>query len=384
MPKTNPWRGPLSALCALLVGIGLGRFAYTPLLPALAAAGWFTASQAAYLGAANLAGYLAGALLARRLAARSSTTFMLRAGMLLASLSLLACAEPVSFAWFFVWRFAAGMSGGILMVLAAPTVLPFVPSHQQGLAGGVIMTGVGLGIAISGTVVPFTLELGLMETWLILGLLSLLLTALSWDGWPTAKVVAEKTNQKSPAASPALKSLYLEYGLNAMGLVPHMVFLVIFIAQGLDRGQAVGSFYWVLFGVGALVGPVSVGYLADRIGFSAMLRLSYLAQAVLIAACSVTDNTGVLMLSSLVMGAFVPGCTSLVLGRLRQLMPGDAAAQTSAWGLATIGFAMGQAIGAYGLSYLFDLKGDYTLLFAGGAGAIAIALALNLVLGKRV
>ena len=115
-----------------------------------------------------------------------------------------------------------------------------------------------------------------------------------------------------------------------------------------------------------------------------MLRLSYLAQAVLIAACSVTDNTGVLMLSSLVMGAFVPGCTSLVLGRLRQLMPGDAAAQTSAWGLATIGFAMGQAIGAYGLSYLFDLKGDYTLLFAGGAGAIAIALALNLVLGKRV
>ena len=61
----GPWRGTISALCALLVGIGLGRFAYTPLIPALAAAEWFTASDAAYLGAANLAGYLAGAALAQ-------------------------------------------------------------------------------------------------------------------------------------------------------------------------------------------------------------------------------------------------------------------------------------------------------------------------------
>ena len=53
----------LAGLCAVLVGIGLARFAYTPLIPALIAAQWFTAAEAAYLGAANLAGYLAGALL---------------------------------------------------------------------------------------------------------------------------------------------------------------------------------------------------------------------------------------------------------------------------------------------------------------------------------
>jgi hypothetical protein len=63
-------RATLAGLCALLVGIGLARFAYTPLIPALIDAQWFSAAQAAYLGAANLAGYLAGALLGRRLAAR--------------------------------------------------------------------------------------------------------------------------------------------------------------------------------------------------------------------------------------------------------------------------------------------------------------------------
>ena len=57
----GPWRAVLAGLCATLVGIGLARFAYTPLIPALIAEDWFSPSQAAYLGAANLAGYLAGA-----------------------------------------------------------------------------------------------------------------------------------------------------------------------------------------------------------------------------------------------------------------------------------------------------------------------------------
>ncbi len=81
--EPGPWRGAISALVALLIGIGLARFAYTPLLPALVERGWFTGSEAAYLGAANLAGYLAGALLAGRLAAQFSAPLVLRSMMLL-------------------------------------------------------------------------------------------------------------------------------------------------------------------------------------------------------------------------------------------------------------------------------------------------------------
>src|SRR5213595_2068592 len=94
-------RATLAALAANLVGIGLARFGYTPLIPALVAAGWFTPSAAVYLGAANLAGYLAGALGARRLAARTGPTMLLRGAMLMTAVSLLACALPLGFAWFF-------------------------------------------------------------------------------------------------------------------------------------------------------------------------------------------------------------------------------------------------------------------------------------------
>ena len=71
LPPGQPLHATLAGLCAVLVGIGLARFAYTPLIPALIDAQWFTAAEAAYLGAANLAGYLAGALLAARHGARA-------------------------------------------------------------------------------------------------------------------------------------------------------------------------------------------------------------------------------------------------------------------------------------------------------------------------
>src|SRR5437764_4664971 len=100
-----PLRATVAALCANLVGIGLARFGYTPLIPALIAAGWFSPSEAVYLGAANLAGYLAGALGARFVAIRLGPVPTVRSAMALTTLSLFACAFPLGFGWFFVWRF---------------------------------------------------------------------------------------------------------------------------------------------------------------------------------------------------------------------------------------------------------------------------------------
>ena len=110
-PRTIVWRAVLSAFCASLIGIGLARFAYTPLLPALIGEHWFAPAAAAYLGAANLAGYLVGALAGRPLSARAPLALVLRAMMLAATAAFFACAYPLGFAWFFVWRFVAGVTG---------------------------------------------------------------------------------------------------------------------------------------------------------------------------------------------------------------------------------------------------------------------------------
>jgi predicted MFS family arabinose efflux permease len=380
-------RATLAALCASLVGVGLARFAYTPLLPALIAAGWFTPSAAAYLGAANLAGYLAGALLAPPMAARVGPVLMLRAMMALATAAFFACAVPLSFAWYFLWRFAAGVAGGVLMALAAPTVLPHVPPARRGLAGGAIFTGVGIGIALSGTLVPLLLAWGLGQTWIGLGVIALVLTLVAWPAWPGQPGAGEVARSHAPAAPPrsgrTLAALHGEYALNAFGLVPHMVFLVDFVARGLHAGLDAGGRYWVVFGIGAMLGPVLAGALADRIGFRRALRVAFVVQALGIGLLAVSAAPGALLVSSLVIGAFVPGIVPLTLGRVHELAPANAPARTAAWGHATAAFALGQAAGGYGLSFVYARTADYALLFVLGAAALALALAIDLAAGRQ-
>lgn len=375
------WRAILSAFCACLIGIGLARFAYTPLLPAIVDAHWFEASAAAYLGAANLSGYLVGALLGRTIAARTSTVLTLRIMMLAATAAFFACAFPVSFSWFFAWRFAAGLAGGALMVLAAPTVLPLIAPSRRGLASGIIFMGIGAGVALSGTLVPLLLQQGLRETWLGLGALSLLLTIIAWAGWPhdVAGHTATSHNAMHVPKRWTLRALYIEYALNAAGWVPHMIFLVDFVARGLEEGLQVGAEYWVLFGLGATIGPILAGHLADRTGFAAALRFAFLLEAVAVAIPASGLGQAWLIASSLIVGAFVTGTVPLMLGRIAELLPHHPAQQKVAWSLATVFFALFQAAAAYGLSFVFARTGgNYGVLFLIGAGAMILALAIDL------
>jgi predicted MFS family arabinose efflux permease len=384
-PDASGWRATMSGACASLVGIGLARFAYTPLLPAIIGAHWFAPSAAAYLGAANLVGYLAGALLGRPLAARFPAPALLRGLMLLATVAFFACSVPVSLSWFFVWRLLSGISGGALMVLAAPIVLPHVSHRRRGVASGAIFAGVGLGIAASGTLVPLLLRQGLTAAWCGLGALSLFLTLVAWAGWPAGgpaqpKAIAPHSQRHRPTYR--LRGLYVEYALNAVGLVPHMLFLVDFVARGLGQGLDSGAQYWVLFGLGAVVGPVLSGHLADRTGFGPALRLAFFVQAGAVLLPVLGTGTAGLIVSSLVIGAFTPGIVPLVLGRIHELLPHDAAAQKAAWSTATTGFALGQAAAAYGLTFVFtQTGGDYRLLFVIGAAALVLTLGIDLIIG---
>ncbi|MCP3388366.1 MFS transporter [Bradyrhizobium sp. CCGB12] len=375
------WRYAVAGLSASLVGLGLARFSYTPLIPALIAAKWFSASDVVYLGAANLAGYLAGALAARALATRIGAVRALRAMMLLATVSFFASSAPVSFTWFFVWRFLSGFTGGIIMVLAASVILPHISAARRGIVGGVIFAGVGLGVAASGTLLPLLLQQGLQQSWYGLGVLSAVLTLASWWNWPLeVKADAVPSHQATPHhASPAARALLIQYGLNAVALVPHMVFIVDFVARGLGQGIAAGSRYWVLYGLGAIVGPLITGHLGDRSGFGPALRAAFLIEAAAVLLPTVSTAPLSLIVSSVVVGGFTPGIVPLVLGRIHELVPHSTEQQRATWSHATTSFALFQAAAAYGFSWIYaQTGGDYLVLFGLGGCAAVLALAIDL------
>ncbi|MGC1885542.1 MAG: YbfB/YjiJ family MFS transporter [Stellaceae bacterium] len=105
--------------------------------------------------------------------------------------------------------------------------------------------------------------------------------------------------------------------------------------------------------IGATLGPLARGRIADRIGFAAALRCAFALQTGLVALLVFSAAPISLSISSIFVGAMVPGVVPLVLGRVHELIPREADQQSKAWGLCTTAFTLGQAAAAYGFSYIF-------------------------------
>lgn len=376
------WFAVIAGLCGSFVAIGLARFAYTPLIPSLVEAHWFSSADAVTLGAANLAGYLVGALFGRPAAQVLSSRQVLRLLMLLATVAFFACAYPLSVAWFFVWRFVSGISGGSIMVLVATTILPHIPIDKRGFASGMIFLGLGLGIAASGTLIPALLQLGLRHTWIGLGVLSLLLTALSWFGWPSSEApeaAVVVSGEEGAGSRIRLWTLFGQYAANALGLVPAMILLVDYIARGLGLGAGTGSAYWILFGLAGIAGPLATGYVSGRMGYRRTYRVALLLQIIALGLLAFTKSLFALGVSTVILGVFTVGVVQVVLGRVQDMLPGDNLAQRVAWSRATVIFAIFQALSAYGYAFMFrHTAGNYALIFLCGLMALVVAFVADL------
>jgi len=370
--QPRPWHRAAAGLAAMLLGIGFSRFGFAPLIPALVQAQWFTAPQAAYLGAANLMGYLVGAAAAHRLAHSFPPVALIKISMLAAVACFFACAWPLGFAWYFPWRLLAGIAGGLLMVLAPSAILAETPAAKRGRVTGVIFTGVGSGIALSGVLVPWLVQFGLPATWIVLGSIGVALTALAWGGWPRHATMpdARESRAASPRLSLALLLLIAAYACTGLGFAPHTVFWVDYIARGLGQGLASGGFYWVLLGLGGLAGPVLCGLAAERMGFARAFALGLPALAFCVGLPLLSHLPVFLAISSFGIGAIGFGMVVLGSGCVGELV--DARHQRQVWGWMTAAYAVTYAGGGYLLSYLFARTGSYELLFVLGSAAMLL------------
>lgn len=374
VPGPRPWHAAIAGLSALLLGIGLSRFGFTPLIPALVQAGWFTAAQAGYLGATNLAGYVVGAAIARRAAHHIPAMTLVKAAMILAAASFAGCAAPLSFGWYFGWRLLSGIVGGVLMILAPTAVLAATPVDRRGRVAGIVFTGVGAGIAVSGTAIPWLVRAGLATAWLTLAVIGVALTVVAWSGWPHHAQIPDGHGPAArPPLSPMVIRLVISYGVIGLAFAPHTVYWTDFIARGLGLGLDVGGFYWLVLGLGAACGPMLTGFVAERLGFARTYTLILVALAVCIGAPALWPSLPVLLLSSFGTGAFGLATTSLGSGRAGELVPIEQHRQL--WGWMTIAYAIVYASGGYISAFIFAHIGSYSLLFAFGA-AMALVSAL--------
>ncbi|KAE8437448.1 YbfB/YjiJ family MFS transporter [Vreelandella piezotolerans] len=376
----------MTGIMATLAAIGIARFAYTQLLPAIIQEGWFTANQGAYLGAANLLGYFIGALAAHSLSERFSPRLVMAASFAGIVLSFVLCAGAGGFLWFFFWRLVSGVAGAILMVVGPSLALAATPPERRTRVGAMVFTGIGFGALLSAFIVPLLLALSLSVTWGTLGLLCVAAGLLcDWGVAHLASPITANPKGNSPSGYAGVKIIVMlvvgAYALDAIGFVPHTVFWVDYLARENALGNQAASLQWGIFGLGALCGPFMVGTLAHRVGWQGGLMIAFAAKAaaVLLPVFSLALLSQ--SVSSFMVGAMIPGIVALTSGRLAELV--GPTAHKKLWGQATAAFAAAQAVAGYAMSALYGSWGSYTPLFA-ISGLILVAGFLLVLLSRGV
>ena len=374
----------IAGAATLMVGMGIGRFSYSPMIPALIAAGALTEIEAGYVGAANFAGYLAGALAAPLMRRYWGEANTLRLCLLLSLVSLFASILPWGFLWLVLWRGLVGACVGVMMIYCLAIATRYAPAGKLGAATGITYTGVGIGILLAGTLVPWLLDHGLAAAWTGIALLGLAGAAIGFWGWRAAgpdtaapTVEYRKASLPKLAWTPTVVGLVTARTLFSLGLIPHTIYWVDYLVRGLGNDMGFGGWHWALFGMGAISGTYLWGRLADRIGFRLGLMLAFSAVAAGIALPVIQSAGWALVISSLVVGA-QPGLTAILSGRFHQLL--GTARMAEVWRLSALVSTVFQAVGAYGYVSLFAVTQSYTPIFLCGSAAMALGALIAVML----
>ena len=362
----------IGAAATLFLGMGIGRFSYTPMIPALVRSGALSAPDAGYVGAGNFLGFLVGALVALRLSRRLGEAATLRLMLAAALACLVASIAPWGFLWLAFWRFLVGAAVSVMMIHCLAVVTRHAPPGRLGAATGIMFTGVGVAILVTGIAVPLMLDLGLAAAWTGLALIGAAGAAVAFWGWRPLDG-GNGADRADPGASAPLRWSWTIAGLVAartaftLGLIPHTLFWVDYLVRGLAHDKEFGGLQWTLFGLGAISGAYLWGRLADRIGFRAGLTLCFAAVAAGIALPVLETAVWALAASSLVVGA-QPGLTAIMGGRTHQLVGPERMAAVSRWMVLIAGIA--QAVGGYAYVALFAAVESYTPIFLIGGAAM--------------
>src|ERR1700692_3055676 len=168
-PPAHPARLILILSLAPTVGLGIGRFAYSLVLPDMRDALGWSYSAAGFMNTINAAGYLAGALMTSKLIARFGLAATVRWGTLASVISLALCALSGNFLILSFARLLAGLgaaAGFVAGAALAATIAQSQPARANFLLS-LFYAGPGLGILCSGLVAPFVLQAFGPGSWLV-------------------------------------------------------------------------------------------------------------------------------------------------------------------------------------------------------------------------
>lgn len=371
-PHREPpaWAIGLAGLLSLAVAMGVGRFAFTPMLPLMIQAGQLDVAGGGWLAAANYAGYLAGALTAARTgwtASRLSLIALLSTAALTAAMAL-----PGPLAWWAALRFLAGVASAWAFVGTSIWCLSALARSGPSAWNSALYSGVGLGIALAGLYcwAGAAAGQGPIGLWLQLGALALLLVV------PVLLVLARVARpgtgsaaRPSPARMPqGSTGLVVCYALLGFGYILPATFLPV-LARAVVEDPRLFGLAWPVFGATAAVSTLVAAALLRRASRLQVWSVSHVLMGAGVLLPSLWQSGWTIALSALLVGGTFMVVTLAGVQEIRARAHGDA---TALVGRMTAAFALGQIAGPVSSSLLLQLSPEHGLALALQAGALAL------------
>ncbi|HAU4366804.1 TPA: MFS transporter [Citrobacter amalonaticus] len=366
-------RTALFGMMVLALGMGIGRFLYTPMLPVLLAEGRFTFSELSWIASVNYSGYLVGSLLFSfglfHLPGRLRPMLLSSAvatGALILAMALFSNPMVVMLV-----RFLAGVASAGMLIFGSTLVLqhtrnPFVIAS--------LFSGVGVGIALGNEYVIAGLHFALSSHALWIGavafsaVLAMLLVLLLPSH---AHTLPAATQAKSDPQPMRWWLLALLYGLAGFGYIIVATYLPL-MAKG--AGSPLLTVHlWTLVGVSIVPGCFAWLWAAKRWGVLQCLTANLVIQGACVILTLASGSPLLLVLSSVGFGATFMGTTSLVMTLARQLIvPGN----LNLLGFVTLTYGIGQILGPL-LTTLLG-SGTQAITDATLCGALALFIAATI------
>ncbi|GAA2690445.1 YbfB/YjiJ family MFS transporter [Nonomuraea recticatena] len=362
-----------------VVALGFTRFAYALLLPPMHRELHWSYAQAGGMNTANALGYILGAASAAFWARRSGGRSAFLWSLAISAVALLATAATADLTVLLALRFAGGFSTAVAFVVGSALVSRIAvgaPQRRSASLVAVYMAGVGIGVVISGLVVPAALSLGeagWRMGWLLMGVLAVIALVPAWLG---ARAVPEASGAHAstlPAAQlRRLGPTFVWYVLFGAGYVSYMTFVVALLrSQGL--GASTTALFFVVLGLSSVVATLTVwgrlcGFLRAGLAPALVAVLVFLG---VLPVLLMPPGPGAALLSAVVFGAgFMAGPTAATV-IARRMLPH--AVWTAGIALLTVAFSVGQAVGPLLSGLMSDGEGGIARGLWLSAGLLALA-----------
>jgi len=363
-----------AGMSALIIAVGVARFAFTAMLPEMMA-DFLNVQSTGILTALNYAGYLAGSFLAIFTYQMRSKVLLMRAALVLCLVSTLILGIcRVAIIWQ-IARFVAGVGSGILMVVASALVFEKIPANAKKIAMGVYFAGAGIAILGSSIIAQmlFSANLSWQRAWLFFCGIGAVLALFSIRGLNSHDATLKKpAKMRSNLLSNAL---IIAYFLEGIGFVVQASFLPD-IVNRIPNLEGFGRYVWFVAGACAIFGPYCATQIAHKMGTLATIVALLFLQSAGILLPVISQNFALNALSGAIYGWTMMGLTALFMSYGAQLFPSHSSA---IMGKMTAAYSAGTIIAPLYCAHFFALTGTYdaslllTALLVGIAGVILIA-----------